>query len=65
MMFDDLDWFFSESILVIIIVLLEEVQSWFVEEIVFDECWEGWLEDMEYGWVEVFVGMYLVICWWD
>ena len=43
----------------------EEVQSWFVEEIAPDECWEGWSEDTEHGWVEVPVGMHPVTCWWD
>ncbi|HGT5325310.1 TPA: hypothetical protein ACM34U_002317, partial [Escherichia coli] len=37
----------------------------FVEEIAPDECWEGWSEDTEHGWVEVPVGMHPVTCWWD
>ncbi|OKT87597.1 hypothetical protein ACN70_13905 [Escherichia coli] len=49
-MFDDPDWPFSESILVITTASPEEVQSWFVEEIAPDECWEGWSEDTEHGW---------------
>ncbi|WP_272455626.1 hypothetical protein, partial [Escherichia coli] len=64
-MFDDPDWPFSESILVITTASPEEVQSWFVEEIAPDECWEGWSEDTEHGWVEVPVGMHPVTCWWD
>ena len=64
-MFDDPDWAFSESILVITTASPEEVQSWFVEEIAPDECWEGWSEDTEHGWVEVPVGMHPVTCWWD
>ncbi|HDH7601062.1 TPA: hypothetical protein PJG78_003528, partial [Escherichia coli] len=56
---------FSESILVITTASPEEVQSWFVEEIAPDECWEGWSEDTEHGWVEVPVGMHPVTCWWD
>ncbi|TXS96909.1 hypothetical protein FWK02_36010 [Escherichia coli] len=63
-MFDDPDWPFSESILVITTASPEEVQSWFVEEIAPDECWEGWSEDTEHGWVEVPVGMHPVTCWW-
>lgn len=46
-MFDDPDWPFSESILAITSASPEEVQSWFVEEIAPDECWEGWSEDTD------------------
>lgn len=65
MMFDDPDWPFSESILVITSASPEEVQCWFVEEIAPDECWEGWSEDTDHRWVEVPAGMHPVICWWD
>lgn len=64
-MFDDPDWPFSESILVITSASPEEVQCWFVEEIAPDECWEGWSEDTDHRWVEVPAGMHPVICWWD
>ncbi|AXM04571.1 hypothetical protein DKG79_11400 [Escherichia fergusonii] len=59
-MFDDPDWPFSESILVITSASPEEVQSWFVEEIAPDESWEGWSEDTDYEWVEVPAGMHPV-----
>lgn len=63
--FDDPDWPFSDTVWIITSSALDQVKSWFPEELCPDEVWEGWIKDCSYEPVDIPNGMQPIACWWD
>jgi hypothetical protein len=62
--FDDPEWPFSDTVYIMTSASLDEVASWFPEELKPDETWSGFLEQ-SYEPYSVPTGTAPVACWWD
>lgn len=62
--FDDPEWPLSDTVYIMTSASLDEVASWFPEELKPDETWSGFLEQ-SYEPYSVPTGTAPVACWWD
>jgi hypothetical protein len=63
--FDDPEWPFSETVYIMTSATLDEVASWFEDDIRPDEVSEGFRSGVEHEPYQIPMGTRPVLCWWD